>query len=170
MEIVARHGSREETVKLEIDGDGYHIQIGGREYEVDAIALGNGVYSLLIEGKQYEVAVAHLGEGRYEVLDSTSEEHVEVMDPLAFLALKGRDAEGRGGPRRVTAYMPGQVMEILAKEGEIVTTGQGILVLEAMKMKNEIQAESDGVLSKILVETGQTVEGGDPLFEIGPME
>jgi len=170
MEIVARHRQREETVRLEDGGEGYHLEIDGREYEVDAIALHDGVYSLRIEGRQYEVTVAHLGEGRYEVLDAHGLEVVEVMEPLAYLALKSHGAGDRGGPRRVTAYMPGQVVEILAEEGAGVTAGQGILVLEAMKMKNEIRAESEGILSKLLVETGQTVEGGDLLFEIGPTE
>ena len=62
--------------------------------------------------------------------------------------------------------MPGRVIEILAQEGQEVAAGQGVLVLEAMKMENEIQAENDGVVRRILVETGQAVEGGDPLFEI----
>jgi biotin carboxyl carrier protein len=62
--------------------------------------------------------------------------------------------------------MPGRVVEILAAEGERVEAGQGVLVLEAMKMKNEIQAESAGVVTRILVDEGQTVEGGDPLFEM----
>ena len=63
--------------------------------------------------------------------------------------------------------MPGRVVEILVQEGEEVTAGQGVLVLEAMKMENEIRAEHDGTITKIHVQPGQAVEGGDPLFEMG---
>jgi biotin carboxyl carrier protein len=62
--------------------------------------------------------------------------------------------------------MPGRVVALLAEEGSSVEQGQGILVLEAMKMENEIAAERDGTLKKLFVELGQPVEGGDPLFEI----
>ena len=64
--------------------------------------------------------------------------------------------------------MPGRVVAVLVEAGAPVDAGQGVVVLEAMKMENEIQAESAGVVSRILVEPGQAVEGGDPLFEIGP--
>ena len=62
--------------------------------------------------------------------------------------------------------MPGRVAAILVEEGAAVAAGDGVLVLEAMKMENEIQAERDGVVSRILVGLGAAVEGGDPLFEL----
>ena len=68
----------------------------------------------------------------------------------------------------MSAQMPGRVVAVLVEEGEAVAAGQGLVVLEAMKMENEIQAEAAGVVTKILVEAGQAVEGGDPLFEVGP--
>jgi biotin carboxyl carrier protein len=62
--------------------------------------------------------------------------------------------------------MPGRVVTLLAAEGQVVAAGQGVLVLEAMKMQNEIQAEHDGTVARILVQPGQSVDGGDPLFEL----
>jgi biotin carboxyl carrier protein len=62
--------------------------------------------------------------------------------------------------------MPGRVVAVLVAEGASVTPGQGLVVLEAMKMQNEIQAERPGTVKKIFVSPGQAVEGGDPLFEI----
>ena len=62
--------------------------------------------------------------------------------------------------------MPGRVVTLLVGEGETVKAGQGVVVLEAMKMENEIQTDVAGVVKKIFVEEGQSVEGGDPLFEI----
>ena len=66
----------------------------------------------------------------------------------------------------VNAYMPGRVVTLLAQEGETVKAGQGILVLEAMKMENEIKSETAGVLAEIFVAAGEAVEGGDPLFRV----
>ncbi len=63
--------------------------------------------------------------------------------------------------------MPGKILKILVKEGDQVKTGQGLLVLEAMKMENEIPAPKDGIVKKILVKEGDTVNTGDPLIEIG---
>jgi biotin carboxyl carrier protein len=63
--------------------------------------------------------------------------------------------------------MPGRVVSLMVEEGQEVADGEGLVVLEAMKMENEIRAETAGVVRKILVTEGQTVEGGDPLFEIG---
>jgi pyruvate carboxylase subunit B len=62
--------------------------------------------------------------------------------------------------------MPGRVVAVLAREGEEVAAGQGIVVLEAMKMENEILADRAGTIRALFVQPGQAVEGGDPLFEI----
>ena len=66
----------------------------------------------------------------------------------------------------MNAYMPGRVITVLVAEGDAIEPGQGLIVLEAMKMENEIQAEAAGVVRRVLASPGQTVEGGDPLFEI----
>ena len=86
--------------------------------------------------------------------------------PLRHLAL-GSSAAAPDGKRAVTAYMPGRVVAVLVEQGHRVEVGQGIVVLEAMKMENEIRAEVAGVVTKLHVRPGQSVEGGDPLFEIG---
>jgi biotin carboxyl carrier protein len=62
--------------------------------------------------------------------------------------------------------MPGRVVAVLAAEGEAVEAGQGVVVLEAMKMENEIRAEHAGTVGRLFVQPGQAVEGGDPLFEL----
>ena len=67
----------------------------------------------------------------------------------------------------MTAYMPGRVVAVLVEEGDEVAAGQGVVVLEAMKMENEIRAEVAGKVIKLHVRPGQSVEGGDLLFEIG---
>ena len=166
MELIVRHLGREEKVHLERTGSGYRVGVGEASYEVDVARAGGTVHSLLIGGHQHEVTVRRQKEGVYWVSSAAGAGEVELMDPLTHLARAAHEASA-GGAVRVTAYMPGRVVDILVAEGDEVEAGQGVVVLEAMKMKNEIQAESAGVVKKLLVEKDQAVEGGDPLFEIG---
>lgn len=166
MELIARQGERREAVSIERSERGYRVRVGANTYSLDVVATGGGRLSLLVDGAQHEVAVYHRGGGRYEVVAAGRPALVEVCDPLTELA--GGPGEGRAdsGRRQVTAYMPGRVVAVLVAEGTTVSAGQGLVVLEAMKMENEIQAERDGVVSRFFVTPGQAVEGGDLLFEI----
>ena len=165
MELIVRHREREEEVHVERTEAGYRVAIGEVSYDVDVALAGDSVHSLLIGGRQHEVTVRRQKEGLYRVASAAGAEDVEIMDPLTHLARSAHQASG--GVQQVTAYMPGRVVEVLVEAGAEVAAGQGVVVLEAMKMKNEIQAETAGVVTRILVEQDQAVEGGDPLFEIG---
>lgn len=171
MELIVRHLEREEKVKLERHDHGYTVQVGESTYRIDlASAQGGALFSLCLDdGRQYEVAVRRTGSaahGTYHVSSFRGAHAVEVMDPLTHLAEQARSEAG-GAKGATRAYMPGRVVEILVAEGDTVTKGQGIVVLEAMKMKNEIAADCDGQILAIKVKAGQAVEGGDVLFEIG---
>jgi biotin carboxyl carrier protein len=178
MELIIRHGEREEKVHLQAHDDGsFAVRVGERSYQVDVAVAGRLTSLRLVggddDGRQYEVATRRLGHrGReahghatYEVSTYRGTFPVEVTDPLTRLAEESM-TDGEGATT-VTAYMPGRVVGVLVAEGDTVARGQGIVVLEAMKMKNEIQAETDGLVVKLYVTEGQAVEGGDPLFEIG---
>lgn len=166
MKLIVRHGKREEQVQVRRNGSGFEVSIGKRTYQVDAVRARAGLRSLLIDGSQHEVAVRQVKES-YWISTSTSAGPLSVTDPLTHLASLTHNSTGGKRREKVTAYMPGRVVEILVQEGEEVTAGHGILVLEAMKMQNEIRAEHDGTITKIHVQPGQAVEGGDPLFEMG---
>ena len=166
MDLVARHGEREERVHVRRDGDGFEVRLGGRTYHVDVSAARSGLHSLRIDGAQHEVAVHPQEDGVYWVSTAAGSGPVEVADHLAHLAAQTRGGKGGKRRQRVNAYMPGRVVALLAEEGQEVTAGQGILVLEAMKMENEIRAEHDGRIGKVFVQPGQAVEMGNPLFEL----
>jgi biotin carboxyl carrier protein len=165
VELIVRSGEREERMKVRQNGDGYEVTLGDRTYQVDAATARAGLRSLLIQGAQHEVAVSRQKED-YWVSTPAGAGPVSVTDPLTHLASQTRGGAGRRRRDKVSAYMPGRVVAILAEEGQPVTAGQGVVVLEAMKMQNEIQAEHDGTITKIHVQPGQAVEGGDPLFEL----
>lgn len=172
MELIARHGDREERVRIESDGGALRVTVGERTYTVDAARLDGdgGLWSLLLEGGQHEVAVAAQTADRYRVSTPRGLYDVHVTDPLTHLAREAHGAAAAGAGETVAAYMPGRVTAVLVEEGAAVDAGQGVVVLEAMKMENEIDAESAGTVTKIHVEEGQAVEGGDPLFDLGPPE
>jgi geranyl-CoA carboxylase alpha subunit len=178
MELIVRHGEREEEVHLDERDDGtFSVRVGERTYDVDIAHAGKLTSLRLLggaeDGRQFEVATRHLrrrgqaasGYAVYEVSSHAGVDRVEITDPLTRLAEAA--VEGAAGATTVMAYMPGRVVEVLVAEGDSVAKGQGIVVLEAMKMKNEIQSEIDGLVIRLHVEQGQAVEGGDPLFEIG---
>jgi pyruvate carboxylase subunit B len=171
-ELYLVSGDREERVLAEkVATSRYRVSLGDRVYDVDAV--GGGVtWSLLVGGRQCESTVIETGSssGRIEYSVSTGldAQRVEVLEPLAYLTAR----RGRGQERDRTgvakAYMPGRVVSFLVQEGEVVAQGQSVLVLEAMKMENEIASEAAGIVTKIYVEKGAAVEAGDPLFEVSP--
>jgi len=177
LKLVLQHRGRDVEASVERRGSLYRVTLDGRDYEVDAAALRDGLASLRLDGAQHEVGVepvAARGAGpgagdRYRVTvgGDGSPEEVVVLDPLAHLARKARGEAGAARGGRVTALMPGRVVAVLVEEGAEVAAGQGVVVVEAMKMENEIAAEHAGTVTKVHVEPGQAVEGGDPLFEIG---
>lgn len=176
MDLMVLIEDREEKVTLEREGDTWTATVGETTYRLDSkeirSAADTRLLSLVVEGHgQFEVAVRHerrrgAEDGVYQVATGALARKVEVVAPLAHLAREAHRGVAGTGLEQVTAYMPGRVVEILVEEGAEVTAGQGVVVLEAMKMENEIQAERDGVVRRLLVEAGQAVEGGDPLFEI----
>jgi biotin carboxyl carrier protein len=165
VDLIVRAGERTEKVRVRRVDGGFEVTVGERTHHVDALPTQAGVHSLLIDGAQHEVSVRQDGEG-YAVTTRHGTTAVSVTDPLTHLAAQMRGAKGGRRQQRVNAYMPGRVAAVLVEEGAEVTAGQGIVVLEAMKMENEIRAEHDGTVVKIFVEPGQAVDLGNPLFEL----
>jgi pyruvate carboxylase subunit B len=166
MELVVRQAGRERRAVVEKTPTGYVVSVDDKSYQVDISTAGPTVRSLLIDGSQTEVGLHRKQGGHYEVMGPDGRQVVEVLEPLMLLAEKAHASKGGGVANQVTAYMPGRVVELLVSQGDRVQAGQGILVLEAMKMENEIQAEHEGVVERFFVTDGQAVEGGDPLYEI----
>ena len=151
------------------------VIVDGVEYDVDVEELPGGKFRVSFEGKTYEVKAEGLGidfgalAGASQSVQSAPVVSAPAPAPSPQVSAPA-PVEGpsvSAGEGLVTAPMPGKVLRVLVKEGESVKTGQGLLVLEAMKMENEIPAPRDGVVRKIYVKEGDTVNTGDPLIEIG---
>lgn len=167
MELIVEIGGRTERVQVEDHHDGrLVVTIGDRRHVIERQRVGN-LHSLVDEnGGQREISWRALGNDRWSIGTKDGSVVATVVDPLTHLAEAAAASSGSRRRQRVAAYMPGRVVSIAVEVGAEVVAGQGLMVLEAMKMQNEIVAEAAGVVSMIHVETGRTVESGDPLFDI----
>lgn len=164
MKFIAREGEREVEVEVQRHGTGYRVRIGDQWREVDFVDVGQYVRSLRLEdGTQFSL-VHHRDGNRHEISLDGSTVSVEIIDPIA--ARRRRREDEMGGSGVVKALMPGRVVRLMVQPGETVRKGAGLLILEAMKMENEIQAPADGVVDQIFVNAGQTVEAGADLLHI----
>jgi acetyl/propionyl-CoA carboxylase alpha subunit len=126
-------------------------------------ATAAGVFSVLVEGRSYQVNVAPHAEG-FEVWVGLDRYFISLADPRDR-ASNSRQG-GAAGPVELRAQMPGKIVKLLAAVGAKVTAGQGLIVVEAMKMQNEVKAPKEGTLQRIHVAEGATVAAGDLLVVV----
>lgn len=164
MKFIAREGGNDVEVEVHRYGGGYRVRIGERWLEADFVSIGRYLRSLrLDDGTQF--SFVHHREGTtHEISFGNSTVTVDIIDPLAAKRRRREDEMGGGGV--IKAPMPGRVVRVLVAKGESVRKGAGVLILEAMKMENEIQAPADGTIDALFVEAGQTVEAGAELFHL----
>jgi biotin carboxyl carrier protein len=122
-----------------------------------------GVFSILREGRSLVARVARRGDEVHTWVNG-KERRFRVSDPRDRAGDNGR-ARAKG-PQEVHAPMPGKVVKLLVKEGDTVAAGAGLIVVEAMKMQNEMKAAKAGRVARVLVEEGATVTPGDALLVI----
>jgi biotin carboxyl carrier protein len=158
-----------------IDGKNYRLEIeraegrwscrlDGHEVAVDAVRARPDVLSLRIGNQAYEIKserVAGDKDNDWHLWVGSARFACEVRDPRA-LHSRARAADDHG-PRKLTAPMPGKVVRVLVREGDRVEAGGGVLVVEAMKMQNEIKSPKKGTIQKMLAAEGVAVNAGDVL-------
>jgi biotin carboxyl carrier protein len=159
------------TYDIAIDGKNYRLdlkrvdsrwscRLDEREVEVDAVLARPDVLSLRIGNQAYEVKCERVA-GDLHLWVGSARFAAEVRDPRS---LRGRvRAPDDHGPKKLTAPMPGKVVRVLVGPGDEVEAGSGVLVVEAMKMQNEIKSPKKGTIQTILVSEGAAVNAGDVL-------
>ncbi|HKN76206.1 MAG TPA: biotin/lipoyl-containing protein [Candidatus Acidoferrum sp.] len=155
-------GKKLRTVELERDANRWKIVLDGQPVKADPVEIDSNTLSLLLEGQSYEVRITPLPDGALELQTSLQEFTAEVVDPRAW---RGRrhgvlEAEGR---QQIVAPMPGKIVRLLVEAGDRVEAGQGLLVVEAMKMQNEIRSPRGGTVERLHVKEGQPVNAGEVL-------
>jgi biotin carboxyl carrier protein len=147
------------SVRVEVRGrEGrYRVTLDGRVRDVDFLETGRHFVSLLIDGRSHEVALQGNGSG-FEV--ALPGESFEVQLQAAGSGNGTPTRRAPSGPTRVAAPMPGKIVRVLVALGQEVSAGQGLVVMEAMKMENELRAPRGGRVRELGVTEGQAVETG----------
>ena len=162
MKFEIRIGDKPSTVELEREAAQWKISVDGQSLAADAVEVSPGVFSILLDGVSHEVRVASAPGGTLRILSGMEEFSAEVVDSRLWRGRRhgGLEAAGR---QPVVAPMPGKVVRVLRKAGERIEAGEGILVVEAMKMQNEIRSPKSGVVESMAVQEGQAVNAGEIL-------
>lgn len=169
MKFWVTQGGRDAEVEFHVEGDRLWLEIENRRIEADVRRLPDGeVYSLLIGGRSYEVHVAPTGD-LLEVSLRGSTVAVEVRHPLERLLQSVQKEAGPSRAQTIVAPMPGMVVSIKVKPGDSVVAGQPVVVVEAMKMQNELAPKHAGVVREILVGERTSVSAGQVLIKLGPV-
>jgi biotin carboxyl carrier protein len=148
-------------IELEKAGAGWECRVDGRPILIDALIPYHDVLSLLVNGHSYEIKREQTATGLHLWVGS-NRFAVELRDPRS-LRSRQKAAGDEKGPRKILAPMPGRIVRLLVGEGSVVEAGQGIVVVEAMKMQNEIKSPKKGVVKKISTAPGAAVNPGDTL-------
>lgn len=164
MRFIARREGVDTEVEVLRHGSGYRVRIGERWLEADLVSAGPHVRSLLLDDGTQLALTHHSSGNTHEISIGGATVTVDIIDPLA--AKRRRREDEIGGSGVVKAMMPGRVVRVLVAKGDAVRKGAGLLILEAMKMENEIAAPADGTVDELFVEAGQTVESGAELLHI----
>lgn len=166
----------------------YFVTVEGREFEVDlrsdeptidgepidatlARIPGTPVRHLLADSRSHALVARSMEDGVWDIYLDGDRYEVEVVDERtrAIRAMTGPAAVARG-PRPIKAPMPGLVVRVDVEEGSAVKVGQTVAIMEAMKMENDLKADSNGVVSKVHVSAGEPVEKGAVLVEFAAEE
>ncbi len=146
------------------DSHTWTYSLGGNTGTVNAQLVEAGTYSILLNGKSYEVRTGKATEGRTWVEVAGRRRELDLRDPRNSRG--GGPAAQRAGQATLKAPMPGKVVRILVAEGDTVEAGQGLAVVEAMKMQNEMKAPRAGVVKSIKTREGASVAAGEALLVI----
>lgn len=158
------------TLEIEIEEGGL-VRVGDLQVRADLRRIGElDLYSLLLDNRSFEVYVDQTERNGYRVMVSGEGYEgfdVSVVDERSHRASMA--SGGLGGPSgdsAIKAPIPGMVVKVLVSEGDSVTAGQSIVILEAMKMENDLRAPRDGVIATIKVKPGNSVNQGETLVTL----
>ena len=190
MQLEVEVNGRPRQVTITRSNGRFIVATGGREWAVDASLVGSHLLSLLMEdvqpasgtpGEQTGTAMTGLATCSREISIATDPLGGQFVFAIGGIPLvvglnnsrrrRGRPDDRHGSsaaPQRIVAPMPGKIVRVLGKPGEAVVLRQPVVVIEAMKMENELRALRDGTLTEILVKPGQSVEAGTLLAIITP--
>ncbi|HKI89800.1 MAG TPA: biotin/lipoyl-containing protein [Draconibacterium sp.] len=143
------------------------VEVDGKIYNVDLMHTADGTFSILEGGHSYNIElVPHIRAKHYTAHTLYQSFDIEIIDAEAQY-LRNRGANGFGSNENtISSPMPGKVVKVLVNEGDSVTEGETAIIISAMKMESEYKAPKDGVVKKVNVKDGDTIEGNQILIEL----
>jgi biotin carboxyl carrier protein len=167
MKLTAEIAGEEHALELRRDGVRVEAEVGGRRYELEARETEAGAYLFVLGGRVYEcrVEAGASRDGETHVEINGREFDVTLYDPRRLRAAAAGTAQGLGRAV-VVASMPGKVVRVLVEEGATVEAGAGLVVVEAMKMQNELKSPKAGTVVELRAREGATVNSGDVLVVV----
>lgn len=165
MKLIATVDGSEHAIEIPSNGESpeWNCRIGEMELRADVRQVEPGIYSILLNGLSFEVQLENNG-GRTYALVNGRRLAVEIRDPRKMA--RGGGGIGVAGPQTIASPMPGKVVRLLVAEGDEVEAGHGLLIVEAMKMQNEIKAPKAGRVVAINVTEGSAVGGGQAMMVV----
>jgi biotin carboxyl carrier protein len=163
MKLALAVNGAEKAVEILAPAPECRFRLGGVERRALVTQVEPGVYSILLDGRVYEASADRAGQ-LLVVLVAGERFEVELRDPRSW---SRKSVTRSQGVATLAAPMPGKVIRVLVAAGDTVEAGQGILVVEAMKMQNEIKAPRSGHVVSLVAREGATVVAGEPLATIG---
>ncbi len=169
--LIHRGAGGPEELTVELDGARCVLRRGGSSERAEMARLPDGRYSLIFEdARQLSGRIVASADGNVEVVTASGTFRFGLAEPLQDQLAHGGAAAGAGEDEEIRALMPGRVVEVAVAVGDRVAPGALLLVLEAMKMQNEIRTARGGIVERVEVEAGRPVEGGARLVLLRPEE
>jgi len=166
MKWVVRGGQSSHDLNVEREGHEFSVEIDGQRHELELVSLDGAVASLRYPstGRSLQLTYHHDRNGSWRVTVGQREFDLKVLTPAEAVAAVSAARES--GPSRIMAPIPGKVVAVKVEPGDEVEPGQPLVVLEAMKMENELASEQAGKVAAVHVAAGDTVDGGELLVEL----
>lgn len=153
---------QKQIVEMKKSESGYTAEVGDKSYNLKVKRMESGIMLLDVDGKCYKVYIGENG-GKYSIAVLSEDYTVEkvMKEDSQTATFEEEKKEGN----IVTTPMPGKVIKVLCQEGEHVSAGQTLVIIEAMKMENNINAHKEAVIKKIVAKEGDQVHLSDPIIE-----
>ena len=162
MKYEVRISGKAYVIEFERQSEGWQATVDGEAVSADIVEVAPNTFSVLVAGQSHEICVTPSADGKVNLQTGRFEFSADVVDPRSWHGRRHGSAEAEGR-QQIVAPMPGKVVRVLVKAGDAVEAGQGLLVVEAMKMQNEIRSPKSGTAERVLVEEGQAVNAGQVL-------
>ncbi|GAB1405356.1 acetyl-CoA carboxylase biotin carboxyl carrier protein subunit [Lentimicrobium sp.] len=161
-------GRTAQVTELKRDGNVLTLQVDDEIYQVDALKVGEGIYSLIYKGKSYNIEMIENGSPLHYTVNSRFNTYeVEVIDAQSrYRSSRSKTASADTG-NTIVSPMPGKVVKIPVKVGDLVEAGQTLIIVSAMKMESEFKAKKAGVVKSIHAKEGETIDANKVLVVVG---